>query len=515
MPDLHQHPSLEPVVLDRYRLVHRLGSGAGGETWRAVPVDGGSPVAIKIVAHAGIPSRETADLLREAALLQSLRHPHIVRYLGVADLPGSLSTFLIMEYVEGGNFSDWTDQHRPCSAADTVPLLLQITDALSFLHSCGVLHRDLKPANVLVRPVPGAVPVLLVADFGIARPIRGGIASEMRPAGTPGYSPPETWRGLEVSAAADVYSLGAIAWHCLVGPRATAETEGRTGGDSGLRRTLARKVGNERDPLVDVVVRMLSERPEDRPTLDEVRRGLVPARYRTDHGCVPTSPSIRMPPLPPSPDVDWSAGAPTAGGWVSAPEVPEPTPTFLSERQRRSNRKPVEDFGVWFRLRRTLGGAVAGLAYAACFFGFGWWVKELYPDAVLANSSRVNVTSGVEAPASSLSSNTAAPGQELLAATGEIAQLLVTVEPSISSPEHGQLVVTTAGNDAVRTSQRQLTLSNVRSGEARVELWAQAQRLALAAVQLPPGLQVHVACRAFGLPADSIACEVRRDPDGQ
>ena len=264
----------DAILLGKYRLTQRLGVGAGGETWRAETLDGDVAVAIKIVSHAGLPNRGTTDLLREASVLQRLRHPHVVRYLGIVDLPGAMSTFLIMEYVEGGNLADWIERRRPCAPKDAAPLLLQVTDALAFLHEAGILHRDLKPANVLVRPVPGGLPILLVADFGISRPLVGGIAPLTRPAGTPGYSPPEAWRGHEVTAAADVYSLGALSWHFLAG--ATPLPAPDVGGmqPALLREILFSRVGTGWDALVDLTARMLDESPMGRPSLDEIRRVL-------------------------------------------------------------------------------------------------------------------------------------------------------------------------------------------------------------------------------------------------
>lgn len=155
-------PSLAPgvVLLGRYRLVAPLGEGYGGETWRAEPVDGGPAVAIKVV-RGGSGDQQRADLLREASFLSELRHPHVVGYGGVIDLPGTDTTFLVTALAEGGTLEDYVTLVGPLSPPQAAVLLLQLVDGLEAVHAGGVLHRDMKPQNVLVRNGAGGAPHLL------------------------------------------------------------------------------------------------------------------------------------------------------------------------------------------------------------------------------------------------------------------------------------------------------------------------------------------------------------------
>ena len=116
-----------------------------------------------------IPEGEDADLCRarfdrEAELLASVWHPHILAVFDYGTIADANLPFLVTEYIEGG------DLRRRMSAAKAMPvdrvrfLLIQIGEALESLHARGIIHRDLKPENVLM---PTDLPCK-VGDFGLA-----------------------------------------------------------------------------------------------------------------------------------------------------------------------------------------------------------------------------------------------------------------------------------------------------------------------------------------------------------
>jgi serine/threonine protein kinase len=169
----------------------------------------GRPVAIKVLAEnlAGDESvRER--FLREARLAGRLSHPNVVQVYDAGEADGRL--FIVMEYVPG----DTLTQFGKLSADEAVPLALQACAGLQHAHDAGVVHRDVKPGNLLLRPDG----VLKVADFGIARAAENTQLTQLGTVlGTAAYLAPEQAAGEEVTAAADIYSLGAVLYELLTG----------------------------------------------------------------------------------------------------------------------------------------------------------------------------------------------------------------------------------------------------------------------------------------------------------
>lgn len=282
--DLSAAPSPTPhdpregmVIAGKFRLVRCVGVGGVAQTWQAHPTDGGPAIALKIVTREASSGRRAEAILHEASLLHRLHHPHIVRYLGVIELPDDPTTCLLMEWVRGGNLADWSFRHGSCTAVEAAALALQLVDALEYLHLQGIVHRDLKPANVLLGDRGGLLPHLVVADFGISRHTAGG--ARCNGGGTPGYTAPEAWHGAAVTSAADLYSLGAILWTLLFGAEPASTPDGHAPRPDELRRA----VQGTADPcvagLAQLAMELLAIEPAERPTLAQARvRLLDPTR---------------------------------------------------------------------------------------------------------------------------------------------------------------------------------------------------------------------------------------------
>lgn len=149
-------------------------------------------------------------LAQEFKTLASLRHPHIVSVLDYG-FDRSGAPFFTMELLTGA---------RPLTAkvagsfSERVALLLQMLQALTYLHRRGVLHRDIKAANALVVNLDGRPHVKLL-DFGVSVLKQSTAPGEV--AGTFGYIAPEVLRGEPVTEAADLYSFGVVACELLTG----------------------------------------------------------------------------------------------------------------------------------------------------------------------------------------------------------------------------------------------------------------------------------------------------------
>ncbi|MCA8973490.1 MAG: protein kinase, partial [Planctomycetes bacterium] len=163
----------------------------------------------------------------ERETLALMDHPGIARVLDAGTTPRGRS-FFVMEFVDGDRITDFCDRQRLDLRA-RLSLFERVCFAVQHAHQKGVIHRDLKPSNVLVTMIDG-VAVPKVIDFGIAKAVGGRLAEhtltgDRQIVGTPEYMAPEQTMPAErgergeqdVDTRADVYSLGIILYHLLVG----------------------------------------------------------------------------------------------------------------------------------------------------------------------------------------------------------------------------------------------------------------------------------------------------------
>ncbi len=201
-------------------------------------------------------------LAQEFRILASLRHPNIISVLDYGfDEAGQ--PFVTMELLEAA--VPITLAAEGLDLAGRIELLVQLLQALIYLHRRGILHRDLKPSNILV--ADGTVRVL---DFGLA--IERG--RRVTAAGTVGYLAPEVLAGEPPSERSDLYAVGVIAFELLAGVHPFADTDERRALEknriSEARLRLAPALHAQaaaltQAGLADLVERMIARDPERRP----------------------------------------------------------------------------------------------------------------------------------------------------------------------------------------------------------------------------------------------------------
>src|SRR6266550_3514968 len=203
-----------------YEIIREIGRGGMGTVFLAVRADDQyrKQVAIKLVNRGMDTDLILRRFVMERQILANLEHPNIARLLEGGSTPDGLPYF-VMEYIEGQAITEYCDE-RQFTTAQRLELFRQVCQALHYAHQNLVVHRDIKPSNILVT-VEG-VPKLL--DFGIAKLLNPGWASEtgeptasMVRLMTPEYSSPEQFRGLSITTASDVYSLGLVLYELLSG----------------------------------------------------------------------------------------------------------------------------------------------------------------------------------------------------------------------------------------------------------------------------------------------------------
>ena len=262
-----------PLIANRYRLLEKIGQGGMGAVYRAQDRLRATTVALKRVELPYDPSKlalpnqrhQTASdskaasrlaLVNEFRLLAALRHPNIVSVLDYG-LETDGTPFFTMELIEDSQ--PFVKAISGYSLVDKIKTLLQLLQALVYLHRHDIVHHDLKPNNVLI----DSTGQVRVVDFGLAIHAH----DHTKQAGTLYYTAPEMIDGGIATVATDLYSFGVMCYEALLGERPFVMKS-----ISQLRRDVLKKAvdfHNLRDslgqPLTDLITQLLSKDPQQRP----------------------------------------------------------------------------------------------------------------------------------------------------------------------------------------------------------------------------------------------------------
>jgi len=201
---------------DRFVLVRELGSGGIARVFLGRDEVLDRPVAVKVI-EGDFDDPEVGLLFRrEGRTAARLSHPNTVRVYDAGEdrIGGREVSYIVMEYVPGGDLKDLIDRTGPLPEAMLARLGADVVSGLAHAHERGIIHRDVKPRNILLDAHGNPK----LADFGIARAFDS--THETHPGsylGTAAYSSPEQLKGERVTAKSDVYSLGATLYHAAVG----------------------------------------------------------------------------------------------------------------------------------------------------------------------------------------------------------------------------------------------------------------------------------------------------------
>lgn len=197
-----------------------------GCVYRAVQTPLGRPVAVKVLSSFGGDPEFRQRFLLEASTSARLTHPHIVTVFDYGESESG-DLYMVMELLDGVPLSSLLAKAEPLAPARALAIGLQVARALRTAHRAGVVHRDLKPSNVMLLEdvdAPEQRDFVKVLDFGLAKVKRAEPAewdAELTRSGTilgsPRYMAPEQIRSRPVDGRADVYALGVLLFHALVG----------------------------------------------------------------------------------------------------------------------------------------------------------------------------------------------------------------------------------------------------------------------------------------------------------
>src|SRR5215813_14319762 len=213
-PGLGWHTMVSAPDIPGYQVGGVLGSGGFATVYRCWQLRVGREVAVKVDNRVLLSERDRRRFVREVTAAGRLSgHPHVIDVYDAGTLADG-RPYLVMELCPAGSLHDALHQGGPMSPAQVRDIGIRISDALAAAHAAGVLHRDIKPANILVNRYG----LVGLSDFGLASIMAAeGGQSTSRDALTPAYASPETFRGEEPTAAADIYSLAATLYALLSG----------------------------------------------------------------------------------------------------------------------------------------------------------------------------------------------------------------------------------------------------------------------------------------------------------
>src|SRR2546425_4594577 len=154
----------------------------------------------------------------EAKAVAKLRHPNVVGLFDFDDIDGQ--TFIVMEYLDGATLKarllDLITAGQRMPISDVASVISGVAAALTYAHAKGLVHRDVKPSNIML-PSDGRA---VLTDFGIAKMLSALQSPRTQTGvgvGTPAYMAPEQAEGGEITAAADTYALGVVAYEVSTG----------------------------------------------------------------------------------------------------------------------------------------------------------------------------------------------------------------------------------------------------------------------------------------------------------
>jgi serine/threonine protein kinase len=208
--------SVGTIFAARYQLAELLGEGGSGSTYRAIRLEDGAAVAIKILSLRHLNDWKQLELFeREAKVLSQLNHPQIPKYLEYfhIDTPENRAFYIVQQLAPGKPLTAWVQSGWRGTEAEVRDIASQLLAILQYLHqhSPPLIHRDLKPHNI-IRNDDGRV---FLVDFGAVQAVYNNtLLKGSTVAGTFGYMAPEQFRGLAVPAS-DLYGLGATILYLL------------------------------------------------------------------------------------------------------------------------------------------------------------------------------------------------------------------------------------------------------------------------------------------------------------
>ena len=281
-----------------------LGQGGFGITYMAVQTNLSRKVAVKEFfmkdccereadsSRVSIPTQSNRNLvdrfrekfIREAKMIASLDHHHIVRIFDVFE--ENETAYYVMEILPGGSLSDAVEREGPMSEQGALSYIKQVASALEYIHQRNTVHLDVKPSNILFNTHGEAV----LIDFGVSKHYdNAGEQTSTTPVGiSKGYAPLEQSLNGDVSQfkpSTDIYALGATLYYLVTGtvpPEASIVNEDGLERPAGLSNRMwqiiekaMRPRRKDRPQTISEFLKLLDNKPDPQPSKTECDKTVI------------------------------------------------------------------------------------------------------------------------------------------------------------------------------------------------------------------------------------------------
>src|SRR5712671_7282621 len=247
---------------DEYEILEELGRGGMAIVFKAREKQLDRDVAIKVLPFSLAFDKEFVERFqREARTSARLEHPNIIPIYRVGKAGRII--YFVMKFLRGKPLSSVLAARGTLPPPEIRQILVQVARALAYAHKSGIVHRDIKPDNIMFDEHGLAV----VTDFGIAKAASGGkLTGTGMSIGTPHYMSPEQARAQGLDGRSDLYSLGVVAFQCLVGH---VPFDGEDSFSIGYKHIMEDLPNppldtQEQRELFDVIRKMMAKAPDDR-----------------------------------------------------------------------------------------------------------------------------------------------------------------------------------------------------------------------------------------------------------
>src|SRR5229473_3382879 len=212
-PETTEFDLVRDQLKDEYEILEELGRGGMAIVFKAREKQLDRDVAIKVLPFSLAFDKEFVERFqREARTSAKLEHPGITPIYRVGK--SGRAIYFVMKFLRGKPLSNVLAARGTLPPAEIRQILVQVARALAYAHKSGIVHRDIKPDNIMFDEHGQAV----VTDFGIAKAASGGkLTGTGMSIGTPHYMSPEQARAQPLDGRSDIYSLGVVAFQCLIG----------------------------------------------------------------------------------------------------------------------------------------------------------------------------------------------------------------------------------------------------------------------------------------------------------
>jgi len=208
------------LIGGRYQLVSRIGQGGMGKVYKVTHAHLSRTFALKIISNQVAETDEARELFyREARFASAMSHPGITSVVDFGE-DEKVGMFMVMEFVDGEPLNRVLFREKRLSIRKACEIVLQVAEALHYIHKQNVVHCDIKTENILISEEEHdgkrTKMVAKLLDFGLARSLTASRASTSL-SGTPHYVAPERIRGEPASPASDVYGVGILLYELITG----------------------------------------------------------------------------------------------------------------------------------------------------------------------------------------------------------------------------------------------------------------------------------------------------------